>query len=93
MVCLPSIETPTTLYEDNVTCIVQLKGGYIKRDRTKYISPKFFFTHDLQNNSDIEVQQINSIYNLADFFTKTLLTVTFGKLIHNIGMLQLRVLK
>lgn len=34
---------PTTMYEDNVSCIAQLKGGYIKGDRTKHISPKFFF--------------------------------------------------
>uniref|UniRef100_A0A1U7WMR6 Uncharacterized protein LOC104229005 n=1 Tax=Nicotiana sylvestris TaxID=4096 RepID=A0A1U7WMR6_NICSY len=40
-------DNPTTLYEDNVSCIAQLKGGYIKGDRTKHISPKFFFTHDL----------------------------------------------
>ncbi|XP_070048576.1 secreted RxLR effector protein 161-like [Nicotiana tomentosiformis] len=31
------------LYEDNAACITQLKGGYIKGDRTKHISPKFFF--------------------------------------------------
>ena len=38
---LPSIkDNPTTLFEDNVTCIAQVKGGYIKRDRTKHISPK-----------------------------------------------------
>ncbi|XP_075102886.1 secreted RxLR effector protein 161-like [Nicotiana tabacum] len=45
-----------TLYEDNSACIAQLKGGYIKRDRTKYISPKFFFTHNLQQNGEINVQ-------------------------------------
>jgi hypothetical protein len=39
--------TPTILYEDNTACIAQLKKGYIKGDRTKHISPKFFFTHDL----------------------------------------------
>ncbi|XP_070021959.1 secreted RxLR effector protein 161-like [Nicotiana sylvestris] len=39
---------PTTLYEDNVECISLLKGGYIRGDITKHISPKFFFTHDLQ---------------------------------------------
>ena len=37
--------TLTILYEDNAACIAQLKGGYIKGDRTKHISPKFFFTH------------------------------------------------
>ena len=55
------------MYEDNDACISQLKGGYIKGDRTKYISPKFFFTHDLQQNGEIEVQQIRSSDNLAEF--------------------------
>ena len=41
-------KTPTIVYEDNAACVAQLKGGYIKGDRTKHISPKFFFTHDLQ---------------------------------------------
>ena len=45
----------TILYEDNVACIDQLKGGYINEDRTKYISPKFIFTHDLQQNGEINV--------------------------------------
>ena len=39
---------PTLLYEDNAACIEQVKGGYIKGDRTKHISPKFFYTHELQ---------------------------------------------
>lgn len=84
---------PTTLYEDNTACIAQLKGGYIKGDRTKHISPKFFFTHDLQKNGDIDIQQIRSSDNLADLFTKALPTTTFEKLVHNIGMRRLRNLK
>ena len=47
---------PTILYEDNAACIAQVKGGYIKGDRTKHISPKFFYTHELQNNGEINVQ-------------------------------------
>ena len=39
---------PIVLYENNVTYIVQLKGRYIKGDRMKHISPKFFFTYNLQ---------------------------------------------
>ncbi|GKC35777.1 secreted RxLR effector protein 161-like protein [Tanacetum coccineum] len=35
---------PTILYEDNAACIAQIKEGYIKGDKTKHISPKFFFT-------------------------------------------------
>ena len=38
---------PTILYVDNAACIAQIKGGYIKGERTKHISPKFFYTHEL----------------------------------------------
>ena len=81
------------MYEDNAACIAQLKGGYIKGDRTKHISPKFFFTHDLQQNGEIEVQQIRSSNNLADLFTKALPTSTFEKLRYKIGMRRLRDIK
>ena len=30
---------PTTIFEDNVACIEQLKNGYIKGDNTKHITP------------------------------------------------------
>ena len=84
---------PTTMYEDNVACISQLKIGYIKGDWTKHISPKFFFTYDLQQNGEIEVQQIRSGDNLADLFTKALPTSTFEKLRYKIGMRRLRDIK
>ena len=88
---LPSIkDKSTTLFEDNAACIAQIKGGYIKGDRTKHISPKFFYTHELQKSSEIDVQQIRSSDNLADLFTKSLSTSTFKKLIHKIGMRQLK---
>jgi hypothetical protein len=58
-------EAPTVIHEDNVACIIQLKDGYIKGDRVKHISPKFFFTHDLQKDGIIIVQQIRSSENLA----------------------------
>ena len=76
---------PTILFEDNTACIAQITGGYIKGDRTKHISPKFFYTH-----GEIDVQQIRSSDNLADLFTKSLSTSTFKKLIHKIGMRQLK---
>ncbi|WJZ95457.1 hypothetical protein VitviT2T_014227 [Vitis vinifera] len=62
---------PTILFEDNVACIAQIIGGYIKRDRTKHISPKFFYTHELQKSGEIDVQQICSSDNLADLLTKS----------------------
>ena len=39
--------TITIIYEDNVACVAQVRGGYIKGDKTKHISPKFFYTHEL----------------------------------------------
>ena len=53
---LPSTKgNATKLHEDNVTCIVQIKEGFIKGDRTKHISPKFFYTHELQEKGEIDV--------------------------------------
>ena len=77
---------PTILYGDNASCIAQLKGGFIKGDRMKHISPKLFYTHELQKNGDIDVQQIRSSDNVANLFTKSLSTVTFKKMMHKIGM-------
>ena len=36
--------SPTILYEDNATCITQIRGGYIKSDRNKHIAPKLSYT-------------------------------------------------
>src|SRR5581483_4972492 len=86
-------EPPTVLYEDNVSCIDQLKEEYIKGDRTKHILPKFFFTHDLQKIGDISIQQVRSCENLADLFTKLFPNSTFQRLVRDIGMRQLIDLK
>ena len=51
---LNDLESPIMIYEDNATCIIQIKAGYIKGDRIKHILPKFFFTHELLG-SDIDV--------------------------------------
>jgi len=76
--------------EDNVTCIAQLKERCIKGDKTKYILPKFFFTHDLQKNGDIDVQQVCSHENLEYFFTKSLPRKTFEQLTHKIEFCRLK---
>ena len=81
---------PTILYEDNAACIAQIKGGYIKGDRTKHISPKFFYTHELKKDGEIDVQQISSNDNLADLFTIVMPSATFKKLVRQVGMRQLK---
>ena len=62
---------PTILFEDNVACITQITEGYIKGDRTKHTSPKFFYTYELHKSGEIDVQQIRLSDNLADLFTKS----------------------
>lgn len=47
------IDIPTIIYENNIACLAQIRGGYNKRDRTKYISPKFFCTHEEQQDKKI----------------------------------------
>ena len=86
----PISNTTTSLYEDNTACITELKGGYIKGDRTKHISSKFFHTHELQNNGEIDIQQIRSSDNLADLFNKALPAATFKKVLRQIGMRRLK---
>ena len=87
---LPSVtERSTIIYEDNAACVAQIQAGYIKGDRTKHISPKFFFTHELQKDNKIEVKQIRSQENPADLFTKALPKSTFQKMVYKIGMRRL----
>lgn len=56
--------------------------------KTKHISPKFFNTHELQKNGEINVQQIQSNKNFAELLTIALLTTTSRKMVNNIGMHQ-----
>lgn len=77
---------PNIIYEDNEACIRQIREGFIKGDKTKHIAPKFFFTHELQKNNEIEVKQVRSSNNLADLFTKSLPKSVFQKLVYEIGM-------
>ena len=81
-----SIEAPTIIYEDNVTCIVQMKTGYIKSNITKHIAPKLFYPHELQQNGEINILRIKSNDNYTDLFTKSLPATTFRKYFHGIGM-------
>ena len=54
---LPSIRgNATKLHEANTACIAQITGGFIKGEKTKHISHKFFYTHELQKQDETDVQ-------------------------------------
>jgi len=82
--------TPTIIYEDNSACIAQVQSGYIKSNITKHISPKFFYTHNLQKNGEIKVTRVKSCDNLADVFTKVVAPPIFEKCVRGLGMRRLR---
>ena len=48
-------DNSTTLFEYNTTYIAKIKGSYIKGDRIKHISQKFFYIHELQKIGEINV--------------------------------------
>ena len=68
------------------------RGIHQRRPDKAYLT-KVLFTHDLQQNGEIEVQQIRSSDNLADLLTKALPTSMFEKLRYKIGMRRLRDIK
>ena len=43
---IPMNNSPIVIYEDNAARIAQVRGGFIKGDKTKHISPKFFYAHE-----------------------------------------------
>ena len=73
----PVNSSRTIIYKNNIICVAQVRGWYIKGDKTKHISPKFFYTHELQESRQVTVKQIHSSNNLTDLFTKSLPTLTF----------------
>lgn len=80
---------PITIYEDNQACISQIKSGYIKSNMNKHLSPKFYFTSDMQTMGRIKVAPISSSNNLADIFTKILPGPRHRDLRHQIGVRSL----
>ena len=51
-------DIPTILYEEKVACITQFKEGFIKGRQNQALSPKLFFSNDLQKECGINIQRI-----------------------------------
>jgi hypothetical protein len=80
----------TIIYGDNASCVAEMQMGSIKTNYTKYIAPKLFYPHELQEGGEISILQIKSYDNLANLFTKSLLLVIFDKCVKDIGMSRLK---
>ena len=58
---LPSIRgNATELHEDNAACIAQIKGGFIKGDRTKHISLNSFILMSSK-------RKVRSMFNIFSY--------------------------
>ena len=74
------------IYKDNVVCVAQIMIGYIKRDKTKYISSTIFYTHELQKIDKLILSKFALSIDLQFFFTKSSSTSIFEKLVYDIGL-------
>jgi hypothetical protein len=61
-----ALKSPTIIYEYNVACVAQMQTGYTKTNYMKHISPKLFYSHELQEHGEISILQTKSYDNLAD---------------------------
>jgi hypothetical protein len=67
-----------------------MQSGFIKANRTKYISPHIFtFSQDLVESGQLVIRKIESENNIADMLTKTLPTYKHKKLIEAVCMKSL----
>jgi hypothetical protein len=80
---IEAIGSPTIIYKDNASYIVQMQSGYVKSNVTEHITPKLFYLHELQVNGEINIMEI----------TKSLSYCTFSKYIVGISIRRLRDLK
>jgi hypothetical protein len=68
---------PTTIFEDNTTCIKWAGGAIGGTDRAKHIDLREHFVHKAQSNKVLQLVPVVSADNVADLLTKPLLKAAF----------------
>ena len=68
---------PTTIWEDNASCLVLATEDNKYRPRTKHIAVKYHHFCDHVKNGTCSVQKVASALNTADIFTKPLPEAAF----------------
>jgi hypothetical protein len=63
---------PTSVFEDNRTCIAWSEGSVGGSDRAKHIDLREHFVHDAVEAKILKLEAINSADNVADIMTKPL---------------------
>ena len=65
------LNSPTIVFEDNAACIAIAKDPTNHKE-TRQINTKLFFVRDTIRDNIIDIQQVSTDNNIADFFTKSL---------------------
>jgi hypothetical protein len=78
---------PTTLWCDNAAARLLVENPVYHR-RTKHIDVKFFYTREKFEDGELQVQQIGTLDQLADFLTKPLTSVKLHKNLVGIGIVE-----
>jgi hypothetical protein len=69
---LPSVLPPSTMYEDNASCIAIATKDNHHKPRTKHISLKYHHFKDYMKTGALNIVKVPSASNFADIFTKPL---------------------
>lgn len=76
---------PTTLYEDNNSCIAQTENP-LHHKRTKHIDIAYHLTRQMVEENVVRLERVDSENQLADMFTKPLGPMRFQKLFKMLNM-------
>ncbi len=71
---------PSTIYEDNTSCITLAQYDYQHKPRTKHISLKYHHFWDHLQQGSIRIEKVASASKWADIFTKPLTPVAHERL-------------
>ena len=76
----PQKQPPTSVYEDDRTCISWSEGSVGGSDRAKHIDLREHFVHDAVQHGVLVLKPIDSVDNVADLLTKPVVTEIFQSL-------------
>jgi len=69
---IPHNDAPTPMYEDNEPCIDQVIGQVMNFQATKHYLPKYMYTRRAYAEGEIDIQHVETKFQIADIFTKAL---------------------
>ncbi|KAA0041266.1 gag/pol protein [Cucumis melo var. makuwa] len=85
---VPNMHLSTTLYCDNSGAVANSREPRSHK-RGKHIERKYHLIREIVHRGDVTVTKISSEQNMADPFTKVLMTKVFESHLHDLGLRDL----